>query len=304
MPGEILYWLINMSIVASFMGLIVMAVRKIRSIPHRVSVFLWIIPFIRMCIPWGINSPYSLMSLVSKLTTRTVTVYRPTDELALSVSNVLMEADSYFPFEFSSYELQRVFETAFWIWAAVALAILISICVLYVTTKKEIKDAALLKEDIYLSDKVDSPAVYGIFGHRIVIPASLAETDLKYIVGHERTHVRRHDNLWRLLGFITAALHWFNPLSWIFLKTFLSDLELACDETAVSGYDAEERKDYARALLNASQSRNLFVSAFGGAKVRTRIENVLSYKKITVFSAIGFSIFVLAVLYVLMTNAG
>lgn len=304
MSGEILYWLINMSIVASFMGLIVMAVRKIRSIPHRVSVFLWIIPFIRMCIPWGINSPYSLMSLVSKLTTRTVTVYRPTDELALSVSNVLMEADSYFPFEFSSYELQRVFETAFWIWAAVALAILISICVLYVTTKKEIKDAALLKEDIYLSDKVDSPAVYGIFGHRIVIPASLAETDLKYIVGHERTHVRRHDNLWRLLGFITAALHWFNPLSWIFLKTFLSDLELACDETAVSGYDAEERKDYARALLNASQSRNLFVSAFGGAKVRTRIENVLSYKKITVFSAIGFSIFVLAVLYVLMTNAG
>ena len=304
MPGEILYWLINMSIVASFMGLIVMAVRKIRSIPHRVSVFLWIIPFIRMCIPWGINSPYSLMSLVSKLTTRTVTVYRPTDELALSVSNVLMEADSYFPFEFSSYELQRVFETAFWIWAAVALAILITICVLYVTTKKEIKGAALLKEDIYLSDKVDSPAVYGIFGHRIVIPASLAETDLKYIVGHERTHVRRHDNLWRLLGFITAALHWFNPLSWIFLKTFLSDLELACDETAVSGYDAEERKDYARALLNASQSRNLFVSAFGGAKVRTRIENVLSYKKITVFSAIGFSIFVLAVLYVLMTNAG
>lgn len=304
MSGEILYWLINMSIVASFMGLIVMAVRKIRSIPHRVSVFLWIIPFIRMCIPWGINSPYSLMSLVSKLTTRTVTVYRPTDELALSVSNVLMEADSYFPFEFSSYELQRVFETAFWIWAAVALAILITICVLYVTTKKEIKGAALLKEDIYLSDKVDSPAVYGIFGHRIVIPASLAETDLKYIVGHERTHVRRHDNLWRLLGFITAALHWFNPLSWIFLKTFLSDLELACDETAVSGYDAEERKDYARALLNASQSRNLFVSAFGGAKVRTRIENVLSYKKITVFSAIGFSIFVLAVLYVLMTNAG
>ena len=304
MSGEILYWLINMSIVASFMGLIVMAVRKIRSIPHRVSVFLWIIPFIRMCIPWGINSPYSLMSLVSKLTTRTVTVYRPTDELALSVSNVLMEADSYFPFDFSSYALQRVFETAFWIWAAVALAILITICVLYVTTKKEIKGAALLKEDIYLSDKVDSPAVYGIFGHRIVIPASLAETDLKYIVGHERTHVRRHDNLWRLLGFITAALHWFNPLSWIFLKTFLSDLELACDETAVSGYDAEERKDYARALLNASQSRNLFVSAFGGAKVRTRIENVLSYKKITVFSAIGFSIFVLAVLYVLMTNAG
>ena len=304
MPGEILYWLINMSIVASFMGLIVMAVRKIRSIPHRVSVFLWMIPFIRMCIPWGINSPYSLMSLVSRLTTRTVTVYRPTDDLAFSTTNVLMKADSYSPLTFSSEDLQHVFDIAFWIWAAVALAILITIGVLYFTTKKEIKDSILYKDDIYLSEKVDSPAVYGIFGHRIVLPASLAGTDLKYIIGHERTHVRRHDNLWRLLGFITAAIHWFNPLSWIFLRAFLAELELACDETAVSGYDAQERKDYARALLNASQSRNLFVSAFGGAKVRTRIENVLSYKKITVFSAIGFSIFVLAVLYVLMTNAG
>ena len=304
MPGEILYWLINMSIVASFMGLIVMAVRKIRSIPHRVSVSLWMIPFIRMCIPWGINSPYSLMTLISRLTTRTVTVYRPMDDLAFSTTNVLMAADSYSPLTFSSEDLQHVFEIAFWIWAAVALAILITIGVLYFTTKKEIKDSILYKDDIYLSEKVDSPAVYGIFGHRIVLPASLAGTDLKYIIGHERTHVRRHDNLWRLLGFITAAIHWFNPLSWIFLRAFLADLELACDETAVSGYDAEERKDYARALLNASQSRNLFVSAFGGAKVRTRIENVLSYKKITVFSAIGFSIFVLAVLYVLMTNAG
>lgn len=304
MPGEILYWLINMSIVASFMGLIVMAMRKIRSIPHRVSVFLWVIPFIRMCIPWGINSPYSLMSLVSRLTTRTVTVYRPMDDLALSTTNVLMAADSYSPLTFSSEDLQHVFDIAFWIWAAVALAILITIGVLYFTTKKEIKDSILYKDDIYLSEKVDSPAVYGIFGHRIVLPASFAGTDLKYIIGHERTHVRRHDNLWRLLGFITAAIHWFNPLSWIFLRAFLAELELACDETAVSGYDAQERKDYARALLNASQSRNLFVSAFGGAKVRTRIENVLSYKKITVFSAIGFSIFVLAVLYVLMTNAG
>ena len=304
MPGEILYWLINMSIVASLMGLIVMALRKIRFIPHRVSVFLWIVPFLRMTIPLGVNSPYSLMSIISRYTTRTVTMYRPADDIELSASNVLMAAESYSPLTFAVEGLGKVFDIAFMIWAVVSIAILITIGVLYVTTKKEIKDAVLLEGNIFLSEKVTSPAVYGIFKPRIVLPAPLAGTDLKYIVGHEKTHIRRLDNLWRLLAFITAAVHWFNPLSWIFLKTFLADLELACDETAISGYGPEERKDYARTLLSASQSRNVFVSAFGGAGVRTRIENILSYRKITLISAVGFSVFILTVIYVLVTNAG
>ena len=58
MIGEVCYWIFNMSIIASFMGLIVMLIRKLRFIPHRVSVFLWIIPFLRMVIPVGLNSPY------------------------------------------------------------------------------------------------------------------------------------------------------------------------------------------------------------------------------------------------------
>ncbi len=48
----------------------------------------------------------------------------------------------------------------------------------------------------------------------------------------------------------------------------------------------------------------MLVSAFGGAKVRTRIENVLSYKKMTAFSAIGFTLLVMVIIYTLVTNAG
>ena len=73
---------------------------------------------------------------------------------------------------------------------------------------------------------------------------------------------------------------------------------------AVAGYGTEERKDYARTLLSCTGSRSLLVSAFGGAKIRTRIENVLSYKRMTVFSAIGFSILIIAVIFTLLTNAG
>ena len=304
MIGEVCYWLINMSIVASFMGIIVMLIRKIRFIPRRVSVFLWIIPFLRMTVPVGINSPYSLMTLVSRFTTKTVTVYQPTEDLALSFSNSIRAAESYSPITYKVKMLETVFSVTGMVWMIVALALLIALTILYISTKRAVADSKLLEANIYLSDKVDSPAVYGIFRPKIIIPDSYRKMNLEYIIRHEKTHIRRLDNLWRIAGFLTACIHWFNPLSWIFLKSFLTDLELACDEMAVSGYDAQERKEYARTLLACSQSKSMLVSAFGGAKVRTRIENVLSYKRMTVFSAIGFTLLVLVIIFTLITNAG
>ena len=298
------YWIFNMSIVASFMGLLVLLIRRIRSIPRRVLVFLWAIPFLRMCFPLGINSKYSLMSLISRFTMRTVTVYHPTDDISMSFSNVLRQADSYSPVTFKDVLQRNVFGIAGLIWLIGAISILLVLITLYVATMREIRDASLLSGNVYLSSKVGSPAVYGILRPRIILPESYADHDLKYILRHEQTHIRRVDNLWRLLGFLAAAIHWFNPLTWVFLKAFLSDLELACDESAVAAYSAEERKDYATALLDSAKSRSLFVSAFGGAKVRTRIENVLSYKKMTAISTAGFTILILAIMYTLLTNAG
>lgn len=304
MLGQFCYWIFNMSIVASFMGLIVLLLRKIRLIPHRVSVFLWLIPFFRMCIPVGLNNPYSLMSLISKFTTRTVTVYEPGHDISFSATNTIMAADTYYPMTYKINVLEKVFAVAGTIWITGALAILIALTVIYITTRHEIRDSSHLRENIYLSGKVTGPAVYGIIRPRIVLPSSYKDKDLEYIVKHEKTHIRRGDNLWRILGFVTAAIHWFNPLSWIFLKVFLTDLELACDEMAMAGYEEEDRKEYARTLLSCSQSRSVMVSAFGGAKVRTRIENVLSYKKMTWFSAAVFTVLILIIIYTLITNAG
>ena len=304
MIGEFCYWIFNMSIIASVMGLLVLLIRKLKFIPHRVSVFLWIIPFVRMIIPFGLSSPYSLMTLISRLTTKTVTVFQPADDLVFSTTNIIMAANSYFPITYKVNMLSRVFEIAGLFWLIGASAIIIVLAITYVATKNEIKDARILDQNVYLSEKIESPAVYGIIRPKIVIPAALADADLEYVLQHERTHIRRCDNLWRIIGFVLTAIHWFNPLSWLFLKVFLADLELACDERAVSKYNDEERKEYARTLLNCAQSKNVFVSAFGGAKVRTRIENVLSYKQMTVFSAIGFTILILAIMVTLLTNAG
>lgn len=304
MFGECFYWVFNMSIIASVMGLFVLIIRKIKFIPYRVSVFLWVVPFIRMCIPFALNSPYSLMTLISLLTTKTVTVYHASEGIEVSTTNTIMAADSYFPIIYKANILSKIFEIAAIVWLTGALGISIALLFLYIATKREIREAQPLERQVFLSDKIESPAVYGIIHPTIILPASYADQKLKYVLQHERTHIRRHDNLWRLLGFLITAVHWFNPLSWIFLKAFLSDLELACDETVIARYNTEERKEYARALIDSIQGKSLFASAFGGAKIRTRIENILSFKQMTIASAIGFALLILLISYALLTNAG
>ncbi len=304
MLGEFFYWIFNMSIIASVMGLLVLIIRKLKIIPRKISVLLWIIPFFRMCIPFGLNNPYSLMTLLSRLTTKTVTVYQPAEDIAFSVTNVLMAASSYFPITYKVNILERIFEIAGLIWLIGAFASIIALVILYIATKREIKNSQTPYRTVFLSKKIESPAVYGIIKPMIVLPASFADRDLKYVLQHERTHIRRLDNLWRLFGFLTAAVHWFNPLSWVFLRVFLSDLELACDEAAISEYNDEERKEYARTLINCTRSKSQFASAFGGAKVRIRIENVLSYRQMAAVSAVCFTTLILAIIYTLLTNAG
>ncbi len=303
MLQEIFYWLFNMSITAALTGLIVLLIRRIHKIPRRITVMLWVIPFVRMIFPLGINSPYGLMSLLSRVTTKTVAFYQPVDNVTFSMTNHVMAANSYFPIDYRVNILKTIFEKASIIWITVTLAILITFAVLYFSTMREIKNAKHLNGNVYFSGKIVVPAVYGMIKPRIVLPASYAEKDIRYILLHENTHIRRSDNFWRIIAFLITALHWFNPLAWVFLKQFLADLELSCDECIIANLSDDEVKDYARSLLKCKENTDVFASAFGGAKIRVRIENILSFKKMTWFSLSGFIALTAAVFYVLLTNA-
>lgn len=304
MLQEIFYWIFNMSITAAITGTIIMLVRLIKKIPRRMTVFLWIIPFFRMTFPFGLNSPYGLMSLISKLTTKTIVVYQPTDNFAFSMTNSVMAAETYFPITYKVNILKDIFSVASVIWIIVSLAIILMLAVTYFTTIYEIKDSIHLKDNIYLSEKIVSPAVYGIIKPKIILPVSYKDKNIEFIVLHEKAHIRSFDNLWRVIAFVIVAVHWFNPFCWIFLKGFLADLELSCDERVLTKLGAEHTKAYASSLLENKQGAAVFASAFGGAKIRTRIENILSFRKLTWFSFAVFTALIAVIFYALLTNAG
>lgn len=304
MLGEFFYWVFNMSIIASLTGLIILLIRTIRRIPRQITTFLWIVPFFRMCIPVGLNSSYSLMSLISHFTSRSLTIYQPADDIEFTMTNMIMAANSYFPITYKIKLLDRVFDIASVIWVIVSLAIVLALGILYLNTMYEMKTSVHLRDNIYLSDKILSPAVYGVIRPRIILPSSYATKDIQYILKHEKMHIRRADNLWRILVFLVVSIHWFNPLSWLFLKLFLTDIELSCDECVLKNYNNEQAKEYALALIEGVKSKNMFTSAFGGAKIRTRVENILSFKRMTWISFVGFSALVTTIIAVLLTNAG
>lgn len=304
MLHEIFYWIFNMSLTATLVGSIVLLLRAIRKIPRRISVFLWVIPYFRMCIPFGLDRPYSLMSLVAKITTKSVVVYAPAKWFSFSTTNTVMAANEYFPITYKVAMLEDVFRIASIVWSIVLLAIVLTLGIFYVMALHEIKDATQLQGNVYVSDKVTSAAVYGVFRPKIVLPPSCPPEDIRFVLLHEQAHIKRADNLWRIVALFLTAVHWFNPLAWVFLKLLFHDMELACDERVLAALDAAASRAYAHSLLNAEESAHLYGAAFGGAKIRARIENILSFKKMTRLSLAGFLAFVIAVCSVLLTNAG
>lgn len=304
MLHEVFYWLFNMSIAAALTGMLVLFIRRIRKIPRRFIVFLWAVPFLRMTIPVGMNSPCSLMALLSKAAAKTVVVYQKMDGAALSMMNFVRAADAYFPVTYQENTLEQVFMVSGVIWLVIAVLLLLMLGAAYWTAMHDIKNAVPLQENIFLSAKVASPAVYGIAKPRIVLPLSYKGKENALVILHEKTHIRTLDNLWRMMAFAIACVHWFNPFGWLFLKCFLGDLELACDERVLIKAGQGSAGEYALSLLECRQHTQQLASAYGGARIKTRIENILSFRKLSLLSAVGFTVLIGVISYVLLTNAG
>ncbi|HBV88647.1 MAG TPA: peptidase M56 BlaR1 [Desulfosporosinus sp.] len=301
MLAELFYWVLNMSIIGSVAGLLVLSMRKLKILPRFAVYVLWLLPLIRFWLPFGIANQYSLLNLISKFTTKTVIIRQELPQI--TTSNSIMAANQYFPLEYKTDLLKNLFNVASLIWIIVSCAVILILVLLYFFTKSEFKTAKLISGNIYKSDKITAPAVYGIIQPKILIPAQIAAGDLDYILLHEQVHIARRDNLLRAIALLTACIHWFNPLCWVFLKYFFADMELACDAKVLKNLNERQTKEYALTILTCASGKAFFASAFGGTKTKLRIETILSYKKLTLFSSLCIAALVISIAIIMITNA-
>ena len=108
---------------------------------------------------------------------------------------------------------------------------------------------------VVLSESLAAPFVWGWRRAAIVLPSSAKNWSthrLSMVFAHESAHVRRYDNVTGIVGRLTLAFYWFNPLVWLAVRRMRAEQERACDDYVLrQGISAPE---YAEQLLDISQS--------------------------------------------------
>ncbi len=170
--------------------------------------------------------------------------------------------------------------------------------------KKKLVCSLLLSENIYVADDIREPFVFGVFSPKIYLPCNLTKDNEYYVVEHEKTHIKRRDPMKKVVAFLITGIHWFNPFVWLAFHMMTKDMEMACDEETVQRIGLEKRKDYATALLKLSaKKRNLLIPvAFGEGNVKSRINNVLKYKKTFKILAVLAAVVVIVLAVVFLTK--
>jgi len=213
------------------------------------------------------------------------------------------------------------------IWMSVFLVLLFFCIYAYLKTLGSFKTAVLFNDNgllmessrklklkrkvsIYISDRVDTPLVSGIANVRIIIPAFLAgdcySKELEYVIIHELVHIKRYDNITKLLAVLSLCIHWFNPLMWLCFSLYQKDMEMSCDARVLTVYEKDIRTEYANSLLNIAVKQNTLLHgialAFGESNIKSRVKGIMKFKKDKVWLGIFAALLLAVFAFMLLTN--
>jgi beta-lactamase regulating signal transducer with metallopeptidase domain len=97
---------------------------------------------------------------------------------------------------------------------------------------------------------VATPILLGILRPYIIIPdIDFSENQLRNILLHEISHLRRFDIGVKWLTMISTSIHWFNPIMYVIKKEINRACELACDETVIKNLSPAEKQAYGDTLI-------------------------------------------------------
>lgn len=167
-----------------------------------------------------------------------------------------------------------------------------------------LKGTVWLSDDIYELEGLPTPVVFGILRPRVCLPAHLSDEERRYVLEHERVHMARGDHLIKLTAWAARCIHWFNPLVWLAFALMENDMEMSCDEAVLRKLGEGVRQEYSRALLALSCEKRIngCPLAFGEGKVKSRILNILTYRKRTFAAVLAATVLVILAILGLSLN--
>lgn len=302
--------LVNLSISASWLILAVLVLRFVlKKAPKWVMPLLWGVVALRLVCLFSIESALSLIPSAETIPSEIVTETREPvlyEQATLDiVTNPTLPSAAEVPVGVSRQQAQVDFNIYSVLWLAGMAALLVHALVSAGKLKRKLATAILLRDNIYESEFVDSPFVFGVVKPNIYLPMHMGEGTAAYVIAHEHAHLARRDHWWKVLGYLVLALHWFNPLVWVAYILFCRDIELACDEKVVKGLDGAARADYSQALLSCAAPGRAVAAcplAFGEGNIKMRVKSALHYKKPAFWVAAAAVLAVVIVAVCFLTN--
>lgn len=302
--------LVNLSISASWLILAVLVLRVVlKKAPKWVMPLLWGVVALRLVCLFSIESALSLIPSAETIPSEIVTETREPvlyEQATLDiVTNPTLPSAAEVPVGVSRQQAQVDFNIYSVLWLAGMAALLVHALVSAGKLKRKLATAILLRDNIYESEFVDSPFVFGVVKPNIYLPMHMDEGTAAYVIAHERAHLARRDHWWKVLGYLVLALHWFNPLVWVAYILFCRDIELACDEKVVKGLDGAARADYSQALLSCAAPKRAVAAcplAFGEGNIKMRVKSALHYRKPAFWVAAAAVLAVVIVAVCFLTN--
>ena len=290
--------ILNMSITASIVIVFVFVVRLfLRKVPKVFSYMLWFVVLFRLLCPFSFESAYSLLPTKENPISQDI-MYQSTPSMDTGVAIIDYAVNEIFPVateEASVNPIQIWIFIGSFLWI-VGVGVLLSYSLItFFRLKRCLKTAIRYKDNIFLSDRIETAFVMGMFRPHIYLPFHLKESEREYIILHEQTHIKRLDPIIKVISFFVLCIHWFNPFVWIAFFTSAKDMEMSCDEAVIKKIGNHKKKEYSTSLLNLATGRNIVGGtpiAFGEGDTKSRIKNVLNYKKPT-FWVILFTLFVI-----------
>lgn len=150
---------------------------------------------------------------------------------------------------------------------------------------------------VWISPGVSSPAVAGLLRPVLLLPAEFDHAftlaEVRLILRHELTHLKRHDLPVNALMCLLIALHWFNPVLWLAFFKVRADRETACDSQVLAHATHAGRVEYGHALLKVESAFSPLSLSLGfvgifqrGAALRSRIRSIAVQRRATPFTSL------------------
>jgi len=278
--------LLNRSITACYVILVVIVIRLLlRKAPRIFSYLLWTAVLFRLVFPFSFESVFSLVRISTQTVPANI-MYAENPQIQSGITAVDQTVNHSLPApevvgaSINPIQIWIGLGEIIWL-AGVALLLTYSVFT-FVRLHRKLEYASHIEDNIYEFAGSRMPFVFGILNPKIYLPDNISKAERSYILKHEQTHIKRFDHIIKLFAFLVLCIHWFNPLVWAAFFFMSEDMELSCDESVLKQLGGDIKKDYSTSLLALSVGKPIIGGcplAFGENNTKSRIKNILNYKK-------------------------